>query len=226
MIRCPNYGNSIFEEADNKLLNCLYSFFMRRFKITSYILCSIFVITFIIRYLINILLNSDLDDIFRSVNNLCIPTLFIANALFHKNSAAKGAAICGGLSVLLIILQIVFLELRQELWPELSDSFFYTCCNISWIILQLILFIAIALFAESHRKNRVILIFSTALVVIMFITNIVSRVCHGHIYQYIYDCDVDNPRLWINISLLLFDIPSAIATCALFYAASTIKDKQ
>lgn len=210
---------------------------MRRFKITSYILCTIFVITFIISSLINILLVSDLVDsdlgsifsnVFSSVNILCIPTLFIANALFHKNSAAKGAAICGGLYVLLIILQRVFWELivRQGLWPELSLSLFFTYNDISSIILQIILFIAIAHFAESHRKNRVIRISSTALLVIVFITNIVLYFCSLHIHQYIYVCDVDNPILWIEISHMLLNIPSAIATCALFYAASTIKDKQ
>ena len=179
---------------------------MNNFRKVSLILGGVFLFTYVATWVINTCYykfdveHHDVIDIIWVIISilwsLCLPILFIYNAVKCKSSTAIIAAIFGVLSFLV--------------GNVLGYFYFIPYCGLLAILLSII---SIGFFADSRRNNKAVQATSIILMVITFVQFI------------LYICGVDllyNPTL---LSVIADVVIYLLPTCALFVAASTIKEE-
>lgn len=162
---------------------------------------------------------------FLIANATSIALLFVFNALHHKSTVAKTAAIIGGvwwlLYVCATITRLVGHYLRYiDDFPYTEISFIFNLSGSIRLIAAIILIITVGFFADSHRKNKAILISSIALIALSLFSGLFSYFRWYFIDQYCFST--------ISYSVISHTIAALVtlATCSLFICAATIKSKK
>ena len=140
---------------------------MSKFQKTAIILGVVYLVVWLIGFISNIALGAWTSENFTTqiiINTLDIISatnialLFVFNALHHKSTAAKTAAIIGGVWWLLDVCATItscvgrYLHYTDD-FLSTEIGFIFTLCNSIWLIAAIILMITVGFFADSRRKN-------------------------------------------------------------------------
>lgn len=206
---------------------------MSKFQKTAIILGVVYLVVWLICFISDIALGAWTSENFTTkiiINTLdiisatSIAILFVFNALHHKSTAAKTAAIIGGVWWLLEVCATITICVGNYLhyiddFPYIEISFIFTLCGLIWLTAAIILMITVGFFADSHRKNKAVLTSS-----IVYIVVLLFRLLFSHFGWSLLEPAVDS-EVFIIINRTLAALV-ALATCSLFICAATIKSKK
>ena len=207
---------------------------MSKFQKTAIILGVVYFVFWLTGFLSDIFWETDwgnkedfipyiIKNIFFLIASSCTALLFIFNALHHKSTVAKTAAIIGGVWWLLDVCATIsscvghYLHYTND-FLSTEIGFISTLSGLIWLIAAIILIITVGFFTDSHRKNKAILISSIALIALSLFSVLFSYFGWYIINQYCFS----------TISVISHTISAlvALATCSLFICAATIKSKK
>lgn len=205
---------------------------MNRFQKTAIILGVVYLVVWLIDFISNLAAGAWTSENFTTeiiINTLdiisatSVALLFVFNALHHKSTAAKTAAIIGGVWWLLDVCATITFCVGRYLhyindFPYTEISFIFTLSGLIWLIAAIILMITVGFFADSHRKNKAVLTSS-----IVYIVVFLFRLLFSHFGWSLLASAVDSELSHI-ISPTLVAL-CALAFCSIFACAATIKNK-
>ena len=155
------------------------------------------------------------------IANTCFVLFLLFNALHHKSTAAKTAAIIGGVFWILLIgyyiLNILHLYYEVMDCGHLPHYFFELWKTIN-ISLEALIIISIGFFADSNRKNKVVLISSIVGIGVLLLCNLYWYVIWPNFPNIISSAtpEIDITTRWLNL----------LAMSSLILCAATVKSKK
>lgn len=204
---------------------------MSKFQKTAIILGVVYLVVWLIGFISEIALGAWTSENFTTqiiINSLyIIPTtsvalLFVFNALHHKSTAAKTAAIIGGVWWLLDVCGTItclvgnYLR-RTDDFPYTEISFIFNLSNLIWLIAAIILIITVGFFADSHRKNKAVLTSSIVYIVVFLFRRLFGD----------FGWRLLEPGSEVFIAIIrTLAVLCALAICSVFACAATVKDKK
>ncbi len=203
---------------------------MSKFQKSAIVLGAIYLICRILGQLSDHLFGPEITSTFSNkiirlvpyfIANTSFALLLLFNALHHKSTAAKTAAIIGGVFWILLIgyyiLNILHLYYGVMDCGHLPHYFFelWNTINIS---LEALIIISIGFFADSNRKNKVVLISSIVGIGVLFLCNLYWWVIWPHFPNIISSAtpEIDITISWLNL----------LAMSSLILCAATVKSKK
>ena len=154
------------------------------------------------------------------IANTCFVLFLLFNALHHKSTAAKTAAIIGGVFWILLISYYILCIIQTycDCNGGYSPYYIFTIRNVLSIFLEALIIISIGFFADSNRKNKVVLISSIVGIGVLFLCNLYWWVIWPHFPNIISSA---TPEINITTSLL-----HLLAMSSLILCAATVKSKK
>lgn len=206
---------------------------MNKFQKTAIILGVVYLVVWLIGSISDIALGAwtsenvttkIIIDSLYIIPNTSIALLFVFNALHHKSTAAKTAAIIGGAWWLLYVCAIITFcvgnYLRYTGDFALSEVIaIYSLGNSISLIAVIILIITVGFFADSHRKNKAILI-SSIVYIVVFLFMRLFKYFGWRLLAPAVDSEV------YTIIIRTLAALCALAVCSVFACAATVKDKK
>lgn len=203
---------------------------MSKFQKSAMVLGAIYLVFTIASKFSSIILEADWSfkyTIWSAINDTLLTTagasialLLLFNAMQHKSKAAKTAAIISGVWLVVLVCSRC-INIVSNYYRDLEEY----ARNVYWLfelstsasVLQLI---AIGFFADSHRKNKAVLISSISLstVALLGFSLDCLSICLAPTIGY--------PAGIMNTLYLIKSILTILATCAWFACVATVKDKK
>lgn len=210
---------------------------MSKFQKSAIILGAIYLVFTIASMFSNIILEAGWSfeyTIWSAINGTLLTTagasialLLLFNAMQHKSKAAKTAAIISAVWLAVLVcshcIKIVGYYysdlyfgdegLRSILHCFHINPNFEAAANIAFTFASVLQLIAIGFFADSHRKNKAVLISSISLSTVVLL---------GFLLHYLHPILPEQ----MGTLYLIKSILTILATCAWFACAATIKSKK
>ena len=218
---------------------------MSKFQKSTIILGAIYLVFTIASMFSNIILEAGWSfkyTIWSAINGTLYTTagatialLLLFNAMQHKSKAAKTAAIIGGVWLVVLVcshcIKIVGYYysdlysgdegLRSMLHSLHINSNFEAAANIAFTFASVLQPIAIGFFADSHRKNKAVLI-SLIVYIVVFLFRLLFSLFGWSLLSLL------EPAVYSELSHIISRTLAALcalAVCSVFACAATIKNK-
>ena len=155
------------------------------------------------------------------IANTCFVLFLLFNALHHKSTAAKTAAIIGGVFWILLISYYI-LHIIHTYYCVCngvhSAHYIFAIMKVLSIFLEALLIIAIGFFADSNRKNKVVLISSIVGIGVLLLCDL-----YWYVIRPLFHNIISSATPEINITTSLLNL---LAMSSLIICATTVKSKK
>lgn len=205
---------------------------MSKFQKSAIVLGAIYLICRILGQLSDHLFGPEITSTFSNkiirlvpyfIANTCFALLLLFNALRHKSKAATTAAIIGGTAWGLCIC-IYILNILHFYYEVMGNGhlphYFFELWNTINIFIDALLIIAVGFFADSNRKNKVVLISSIVGIGVLLLCNL-----YWFVIWRIWWESINSTFAHYHINDI-FQIIHLIAMSSLFVCAATVKEKK